>query len=64
MADEMSGCRSGPRCACGALAAHQSGTCEKCRFRARWLRRKMRRVSVAMGKSSLVAKSKSSLVAR
>jgi len=43
MAGELSGCRSGPRCACGALAAHRSGACEKCRFRARWLRRKMRR---------------------
>jgi hypothetical protein len=43
MGRELTGCRSGPRCACGALAAGHAGTCEKCRFRARWLRRKMRR---------------------
>jgi len=29
-------------CACGALATDVAGVCEKCRFRARWLRRKMR----------------------
>ena len=30
-------------CVCGALAGRVAGVCEKCRFRARWLRRKMRR---------------------
>jgi len=43
MGRKLHGCRSGPRCACGAMAAGQAGACEKCRFRARWLRRKMRR---------------------
>ncbi len=43
MGRKLHGCHSGPMCACGALAAEQAGTCEKCRFRARWLRRKMRR---------------------
>jgi hypothetical protein len=42
MGRKLHGCRSGPRCACGAMAAGH-GACEKCRFRARWLRRKMRR---------------------
>ena len=37
------GCRDGRKCECGALSADGSGACEKCRFRARWLRRKMRR---------------------
>ena len=43
MGRKLHGCRSGPRCACGAMAAGGAGACEKCRFRARWLRRKMRR---------------------
>ena len=43
MGRKLQGCRSGPMCVCGALAAGQVGVCEKCRFRARWLRRKMRR---------------------
>jgi hypothetical protein len=40
---ELTGCRSGPMCACGAQATDGGDRCEKCRFRARWLRRKMRR---------------------
>ena len=43
MGRQLNGCRSGPMCACGALAKDGTDTCEKCRFRARWLRRKMRR---------------------
>jgi hypothetical protein len=43
MASELIGCRSGRKCLCGALTADGAGTCEKCRFRARWLRRKMQR---------------------
>ena len=43
MGRKLNGCRYGAQCACGALAPHGSSTCEKCRFRARWLRRKMRR---------------------
>ena len=43
MGRKLNGCRRGPMCACGALAADQVGACEKCRFRARWMRRKMRR---------------------
>jgi hypothetical protein len=39
----LNGCRSGPMCACGALAGEMAGVCEKCRFRVRWLRRKTRR---------------------
>jgi hypothetical protein len=39
----LSGCRDGRKCECGALSADGSGACDKCRFRARWLRRKMRR---------------------
>ena len=40
MGRKLTGCRSGrPVCECGALA----GVCEKCRYRARWLRRKTRR---------------------
>jgi hypothetical protein len=38
----LTGCRNGRQCACGALAA-DGITCEKCRFRARWLRRRMPR---------------------
>ena len=43
MGRKLTGCRSGRQCACGALSADGAGTCEKCRFRARWLRRKMQR---------------------
>ena len=42
MGRKLTGCRNGPMCACGALASDMAG-CEKCRFRARWLRRKTRR---------------------
>jgi len=42
MGRKLNGCRSGFKCTCGALA-DGVGVCEKCRFRARWLRRKMRR---------------------
>ena len=41
---KLTGCRSGrPVCVCGALAGEMAGVCEKCRLRARWLRRKLRR---------------------
>ena len=43
MRRKLNGCRNGPECECGALATDGSGACEKCRFRARWLRRKTRR---------------------
>jgi hypothetical protein len=43
MGRELNGCRSGRQCACGALIADGAGRCEKCRFRARWLRRKQSR---------------------
>ena len=43
MGRKLTGCRSGPMSACGALAAEMAGVCEKCRFRVRWLRRKVRR---------------------
>ena len=43
MRRELTGCRSGPMCACGAQATDGGDRCQKCRFRARWLRRKMRR---------------------
>ncbi len=43
MGRKLTGCRSGRKCACGALAADGASTCEKCRFRARWLRRKQPR---------------------
>ena len=43
MGRKLNGCRSGFKCTCGALATDGDGACEKCRFRARWLRRKMRR---------------------
>jgi len=42
MGRKLNGCRSGPTCACGALAGEMAGVCEKCRFRVRWLRRKTR----------------------
>jgi hypothetical protein len=41
----LNGCRSGRKCACGALAADGADKCEKCGFRARWMRRKMPRGS-------------------
>ena len=40
---KLTGCRSGSVCPCGAQATDGSGACDKCRYRARWLRRKMRR---------------------
>jgi hypothetical protein len=43
MGRKLTGCRSGPMCACGAVASEVAGVCEKCRFRVRWLRRKTRR---------------------
>jgi hypothetical protein len=43
MRHKLNGCRNGRQCSCGAQAADGGGTCEKCRFRARWLRRKMPR---------------------
>jgi hypothetical protein len=43
MGRKLTGCRSGPMCACGAVATEMAGVCEKCRFRVRWLRRKVRR---------------------
>ena len=43
MGRKLNGCRNGAMCPCGAQATDGSGACEKCRFRARWLRRKMRR---------------------
>jgi hypothetical protein len=43
MGRKLTGCRGGPMCACGALAGEMAGVCEKCRFRVRRLRRKMRR---------------------
>jgi hypothetical protein len=43
MAGELNGCRSGRQCPCGALTADGADKCDKCRFRARWLRRKVRR---------------------
>ena len=43
MGHKLTGCRNGRQCACGALAADGTDRCEKCRFRARWLRRKMPR---------------------
>jgi hypothetical protein len=45
MGHKLNGCRNGRQCTCGALAADSGITCEKCRFRARWLRRKMPRNS-------------------
>ena len=43
MGRKLNGCRSGRQCACDALAADETGRCDKCRFRARWLRRKQPR---------------------
>jgi len=43
MTGELAGCRRGRQCQCGALTADGAGVCEKCRYRARWLRRKMQR---------------------
>lgn len=43
MGRKLTGCRISQICECGAQAGEIAGVCEKCRFRARWLRRKMRR---------------------
>jgi hypothetical protein len=43
MGRKLTGCRDGSICSCGALATDMAGVCEKCRFRVRWLRRKMPR---------------------
>jgi len=43
MRHRLIGCRTGPMCACGALAKDGSDTCVKCASRARWSRRKARR---------------------
>ena len=43
MGHKLNGCRSGFKCTCGARATDRAGVCEKCRFRARWLRRKTHR---------------------
>lgn len=40
---ETTGCRSGIRCRCGALALAGSASCEKCTARSRWMRRKSHR---------------------
>jgi hypothetical protein len=40
MRQRLTGCRSGPMCACGALATDGADTCEKCFARSRWIRRK------------------------
>ena len=45
MGRKLNGCRNGRQCACGALATDGGSTCEKCRFRARWLHRRMPRNS-------------------
>ena len=45
MGRKLNGCRNGRQCTCGALTAGSGSTCEKCMFRARWLRRKMPRNS-------------------
>jgi hypothetical protein len=37
-------CRPGLLCACGALAKDGADACEKCFSRARWARRKARRM--------------------
>lgn len=36
----VTGCRSGTRCPCGALAVDGAFSCEKCAARHRWIRRK------------------------
>ena len=43
MGHRLTGCRRGPMCACGAQAKNGTDGCDKCLYRARWLRRKMRR---------------------
>jgi hypothetical protein len=43
MRHRLIGCRTGPMCACGALAKDGGDACEKCVSRSRWLRRKARR---------------------
>jgi hypothetical protein len=43
MSIRIHGCRRGPVCLCGALAMDGFLSCEKCRNRARWMRRKMPR---------------------
>jgi hypothetical protein len=43
MGRKLTGCRISEICKCGAVAMDAAGVCEKCRFRARWLRRKTRR---------------------
>ena len=43
MGRKLNGCRNGRQCACGAVVGEMAGVCDKCRFRVRWLRRKMRR---------------------
>jgi hypothetical protein len=40
MGRKLTGCRISEICKCGAVAMDAAGVCEKCRFRARWLRRK------------------------
>ena len=45
MGRKLTGCRNGRQSACGALTADGADRCEKCRFRARWLRRKQPRAS-------------------
>ena len=45
MRRKLTGCRISEICKCGAVAMDAAGVCEKCRFRARWLRRKTRRSS-------------------
>jgi len=39
----LTGCRTGPMCACGALTTDGTDACEKCISRARWSRHKARR---------------------
>jgi hypothetical protein len=39
----ITGCLTGPQCTCGAQANNGENSCEKCRSRARWARRKARR---------------------
>jgi hypothetical protein len=43
MTHRLTGCRTGPMCACGAQAKDGADACEKCISRSRWLRRKARR---------------------
>jgi hypothetical protein len=44
MRNRLIGCRVGRMCGCGALARDGADACEKCVSRARWSRRKARRV--------------------